>query len=124
MSYGNTEEKPYNYLEEYLTDAYAEARLETPIVFDWSNVHKVDPIEEVPFVHPELAEASRKRGMPVTKALVYCSKPEHGYFHQVMKDPPNDMDFWCSKCITEEIDRIMGLRAKRDRERLKRMARS
>lgn len=123
MSEERQEDRPYNYLEEYLTDAYAEARLETPIVFDWSNVHKVEPIEEVPFVHPEQAEASRKRGMPVTKALVSCTNPRHGYFHQVMKDPPTDMDFWCYHCITEEIDRIIGLRAARDRERMRRMAR-
>ena len=117
------EEKPYNYLEEYLTDGYADITGEQPIVFDWSNVHKVEPIEEVSFVHPEKAEASRKRGMPVMKALVSCTNPKHGYFHQVMKDPPTDMDFWCYHCITEEIDRVIGLRAARDRERMRRMAR-
>ena len=51
------EEKPYNYLEEYLTDGYADVTGEQPIVFDWSKVCTVEPIEEVPFVHPEQAEA-------------------------------------------------------------------
>ena len=117
------EEKPYNYLEEYLTDGYADITGEQPIVFDWSNVCTVEPIEEVPFVHPEKAEASRKRGMPVLKAHVVCPNPRHGHFNQVMKDPPNDRDFKCYHCITEEIDRVIGLRAARDRERIRRMAR-
>lgn len=112
------EEHLHNYLEDYLTDAFADRHLLTPILFDWSNVHKVEPYEEVPWVNPAMAEASRKRGMPVIKVHVCCI--EHGHFNQVMQDPPMGNDGYCQHCITREIDRVISLRSRRDRERLRR----
>ena len=111
-----TEERLYNYLEEYLTDSYAEVTGEAPIVFDWSNVRKVEPYEEVPWVNPAMAEASERRGMPVIKVHVCCI--EHGHFNQVMQNPPMEKDGYCQHCITREIDRVISLRSRRDRERL------
>ena len=113
-----TEERLHNYLEEYLTDSYAEVTGETPIVFDWGNVRKVEPFEEVLWVNPAMAEESRKRGMPVIKVHVCCI--EHGHFNQVMQDPPMGNDGYCQHCITREIDRVISLRSRRDRERLRR----
>lgn len=109
------EERLYNYLEEYLTDSYAEVTGETPIVFDWGNIRKVEPYEEVPWVNPAMAEASKRRGMPVMKVHVFCI--EHGHFNQVMQDPPVNKDGYCQHCITREIDRVIAERARRDRRR-------
>ena len=105
-------ERLYNYLEPYLRDGYAEVTGETPIVFDWGNVHKIEPYEEVPWVNPAMAEASKRRGMPIIKVHVCCI--EHGHFNQVMQDPPVEHDGYCYHCITREMNRVLSERARRD----------
>ena len=124
MSEERQEDRPYNYLEEYLTDAYAEARLETPIVFDWSRINTLDLIErDEKWDDSQEAKRSLKLGFPVQRVFVRCPNPKHDCFYQVMQDPDTDRDHKCYHCVTEEIDRIIGLRAARDRERMRRMAR-
>lgn len=108
------EEHLHNYLEDYLTDAFADRHLLTPILFDWGRVCKVEPHEELPFLCKDLAEDMRRRGMRFIKVHVSCPNPEHGDFNTVMNDPPVERDLWCDRCIDEEIDRIIRLRAKRD----------
>lgn len=118
------EEKPYNYLEEYLTDSYADVTGEQPIVFDWSRINELDLIErdEKWDTSPQ-AKRSLKLGFPVQRVFVRCPNPKHDCFYQVMQDPDTDRDHKCYHCVTEEIDRIINLRAARDRERMRRMAR-
>ena len=113
------EEKHYNYLEAYIRDGFADHYGLEPIVFNWNNVNRVDPIEQVPFLVPGAEEASRKRGMPVMKVHVCCA--EHGHFNQVMQDPPTQHDGYCYHCITREMNRILSLRIIRDHNFMKEM---
>lgn len=106
-------EELYNYLDEYLTDSFAEAHMLTPIVFDWNNVSEVDPIErDEEWDRSERARDVAKQFGPAQKVLVSC--PNHGYYKILMRDPPTEHDFKCYHCITKEIDRVVQLRSQRD----------
>ena len=109
------EEHLHNYLEDYQTDAFADRHMLEPIVFDWSKVSRLDPIERMEEYDgsDRQAEALR-RGLRLQKVHVCC--PRHGHFNQLMFDPLIDDDLRCDRCIDEEIDRIIRLRAKRDWE--------
>lgn len=107
------EEHLHNYLEDYLTDAFADRHLLTPILFDWDRVCALDPIErDESYDGTDRQAEALRRGLRLQKVLVSC--PQHGYFKQLMFDPPSGRDGLCDQCIDEEIDRIISLRAKRD----------
>lgn len=104
------------YFEPFEVDTLARSRMLTPIEFDWSRICELDPIEEdkewydTPFYKHMCAKGLKHR-----RFLVSCAT--HGYFKQTIMDPPaKKIGYKCQKCITAEIDRIVGLRAKRDEE--------
>lgn len=104
------------YYEVYENDEWAEKHNSEPIVFDWSRICELDAIEEdkkwydTPFYRDMC-----KKGYKHTRWLVSC--PTHGYFKQIVMDPPTPkLGTKCQKCVTDEINRIIALRAKRDKE--------
>lgn len=110
-----TEDKPYNYLDEFKVDSWARQHMEEEIVMDWGNVPRVRNVEIVEkWDKSELAQTMKKDGRRYMKVLVEC--PTHGYHYKVMSDPPIPSDCWCDKCITEEIDKVLSARAVRDAE--------
>ena len=111
------EDKPYRYLDVYEVDKWARDRDESPIEFDWSRVHNVEGIEpDKDWANNPANIDAAKKGRRYLRFLVFCSNPKHGYFKQVFPDPPTDWSYRCQKCITDEMDRIIGLRVKRDEE--------
>ena len=104
------------YFEPYENDEWGRKHNMEPIEFDWSRVCELDAVEEdkkwyeTPFYRDMC-----KRGFKHQRWLVSCAT--HGYFKQSVMDPPTPkIGFKCQRCITDEIDRIVRLRAKRDRE--------
>lgn len=102
----------YNYLYEYERDIWAEKRFETEIKFDWSRVSKVREIEiDFKWEESENAKRFEKIGKPRMRVLVECPNPKHGMYHKIMCKTPLPRDCYCYKCITDEINRIINLRA-------------
>lgn len=111
MAVNEKGEKLYNYLEAYENDRHP---LE-PIVFDWSRVSDVETVEiKEQWFESDLCKEAARRGHRCMRVLVSC--PNHGYFKQVMSEPPGERDYKCYHCITEEMNRVLSLRIKRDRD--------
>ena len=110
-------DKQYNYLRAYETDVWARNRGTEPIEFDWSRVCTLDCIEmDKDWAKNPVNLDAQKKGIKTVRVVVCCPNPKHGYFKQVMSDPPTEREYKCSKCVTEEMDRIIDLRAKRERD--------
>ena len=112
-------ERPYSYLDEFMTDAYADATGEAPVVFDRSRIRELEIIREVTeWRSTERARLSADRGFPVRKYFVRC--PKHREYDIILPEPMTENSWMCHHCVTEEIDRIIALRARRDRDRQRR----
>lgn len=109
------------YFEPYEIDREARTNGLEPIEFDWSRVCELDAVEEdkkwyeTPFYRDMC-----KRGFKHQRWLVSCAT--HGYFKTSVMDPPTPkIGFKCQRCISDEINRIVGLRAKRTADLRRRM---
>ncbi len=110
-------EKLYNYLEPYERDRFAESKMLPSIVFDWSRVSDLQTVEiDEQWFGSDLCKSALDRGYRCMRVVVDCPNPRHGRFKQVMSDPPGPRDYKCYHCITEEMNRVLSLRMKRDRE--------
>lgn len=111
-------ERPYNYLDAYRRDAFAEKRFLEPIVFDWTRVSEVEVIDEVKDWDQSKIDsfAGKKGNVSYHKYLVNC--PNHGYFKTLIEDEPKPWSYHCRQCITDEMERVRNLRFHRDREYL------
>ena len=109
-------ERKYNYLDVYRRDAVAERYMLEPIVINWSNIQKVEILDEVKGW--DQSKLDRFAGTPgnvkFRKCLVKCTK--HQEFFQLMEDEPGEWTWRCRHCVTEEINRVLGERFLRDRQ--------
>lgn len=118
MSGERQEEKPYNYLDEYRTDGFAERYMLEPIVLNENNICQVEMLEEVEgwdqgVIDGYAGKATGKRNhISFHKFLVKC--PKHGEFFQLIEDEPRPWSYRCRHCITDEIDRVGSARYVRD----------
>lgn len=115
------ENEPKSYLEPFLKDPWATARMETEIIFDWNTVSDVREVEiDEKWDKSELAKIANRDGKRHMRVLVECPNRKHGFFYAIMSDPPTANDCKCQKCITDEINRVMSARAIRELEYRKR----
>ena len=97
-------------------DAWAESTMneDKAITFDWSRIEDVDLVDKDNEweTHP-LNRSWSKRGIVTSRWLVSCQK--HGFFKTVFVEKPENRQLGkCPHCITDEINRIIDLRAKRE----------
>lgn len=109
-----TEKDGYFYPFEH--DHWAESTMneDKAIVFDWSRIEDVNLEEKDDSWedHP-LNKSWKRQGYVTSKWLVSCQK--HGFFKTVFVEKPENRQLGkCPHCITDEINRIICLRAKRD----------
>ena len=118
MSGERQEEKPYNYLDEYRTDSFAERYMLEPVVLNENNICQVEMLEEVRGWDQSVIDgyAGKATGMrnhiSFHKFLVKC--PKHGEFFQLIEDDPRPWSYNCRHCITDEINRVGSERYVRD----------
>ena len=111
------------YFEPWENDIWARKHGMEEIVFDWSRICDLS-IEEEDFKWQDtpLAKAWNKRGMKHRRLVVTCPNPRHGLHKTIILDRVEyKMKGKCQMCVTDEINRIIDLRAKRDREYEKQM---
>lgn len=111
------EEKLYNYLDALLHDTWAENTLneDMAVVFNYDNICEVETISQIPeWDNSPLAVKARKDGRIYHRELVRC--PKHHEFYLVVSSPKTPHSYDCPHCITDEINRVISLRVKRDKE--------
>ena len=110
-------EKRYNYLDAFRTDPYAERRGLTPIVFDWNRVSEVSILREIEgWENSPMGLKSKSLGLRVHKYEVQCPNPDHDVFRMLLPDEPKPWSYKCYHCITDEMNRVMNERFRRDEE--------
>lgn len=109
-----TEEKKYNYLEDYREDRLANRYNLEPIVFKDSNIGKVEVLDEVKGWDQSKIDrlVGTSGSIKYHKYLVKC--PKHNEFFQLIEDDPRPWSYNCRLCITEEIGRVVSARYIRD----------
>ena len=109
----NSEDR-YNYLEAYRRDAFAEPRFLEPIVFNDNNVKKVEILDEVKGWDQSKIDrlVGTKGSVRYHKYLVKCAK--HNEFFQLIEDDPKPWSYRCYHCVTDEMNRVLQARMRRD----------
>ena len=106
------------YLYYYEHDVWAEKRMEDEIKFDWNKVCRVRKIEiDEEWDKTPIAQNAKKQGYNYMMVICECPNPKHGIMRHIMRVPPTDFDEHCPTCISEEMYRVISLRAERDVER-------
>ena len=111
------------YFETWEIDIWARKHGMPEIVFDWKRICDLTIIDEdKDWQKTSQAISWNKAGHKHRRWIVTCPNPNHDLHKTIVLD---GVDYKskgkCQMCITEEIDRIISLRAKRDREYEKQM---
>ena len=111
------------YFEPWENDIWARKHGMPEIVFDWNRICDLTVEgEDYDWQNTPPARTWTKDGHKHKRMIVTCPNPKHGLHKTiVLLGVEYKSAGKCQMCITEEIDRIISLRAKRDREYEKQM---
>ena len=118
------EEPDTSYYGPWENDRWARSKGEPPVEFDWSRVCDLTiEDEDTEWQKTPLAKKWNAQGKKHRRWIATCPNPKHGLQKTIVVDAYHYKGKGkCQMCITDEINRIIDLRARRDEEYRRRFA--